>query len=229
MPSRCSSSRASTAPPTRAERRSTASRCGWPCVLASEGDDVARVDRSDPSALAESTAAGEVADARPRPGRADRAWRGRPCVAPGARPRHHRRLGAAASRPSRCIDIDLDRGGLGGRGGATCPTMEAGGWVLRIRERACEEHRLLRLEEPECDLHVWSPGRRRAAATPGLPRLAHQPPRRPASGTSAAKRSAAAEGCTDGMHHDTRRPGRSTTSTSGSSRGPGAQHDPRPR
>ena len=79
--------------------------------------------------------------------------------------------------------------------------MEADGWVLRIREPEFEEHRLLRLDEPECNLHVWSPG----SPEPQRHRLfrdwliAHPDDR---ERYAAAKQSAAAEGFTDGMHYN---------------------------
>jgi GrpB-like predicted nucleotidyltransferase (UPF0157 family) len=38
------------------------------------------------------------------------------------------------------------------------PALEAAGFTLRVREPHWEEHRCLRLAEPACNLHVWSPG-----------------------------------------------------------------------
>lgn len=38
------------------------------------------------------------------------------------------------------------------------PDLEAAGFVLRVREPEWEEHRLVRLEEPLANVHVWSPG-----------------------------------------------------------------------
>jgi GrpB-like predicted nucleotidyltransferase (UPF0157 family) len=84
---------------------------------------------------------------------------------------------------------------------AYVPDMEADGWVLRIREPAFEEHRLLRLEEPECNLHVWS----RGAGEPQRHRIfrdwliSHPEDR---ERYVRAKRAAAAEGFTDGMHYN---------------------------
>jgi GrpB-like predicted nucleotidyltransferase (UPF0157 family) len=98
------------------------------------------------------------------------------------------------------IDIDLTVADSADES-AYVPDMEAAGWVLRIREPEFEEHRLLRLEEPECNLHVWSPG-------------AHEPQRHRAfrdwlishaddrERYAAAKHAAAAEGFTDGMHYN---------------------------
>jgi GrpB-like predicted nucleotidyltransferase (UPF0157 family) len=81
------------------------------------------------------------------------------------------------------------------------PDMEADGWVLRIREPEFEEHRLLRLEDPECNLHVWSPGspepRRHRAFRDWL--IAHPDDRQR---YAEAKLSAAAAGFTDGMHYN---------------------------
>jgi GrpB-like predicted nucleotidyltransferase (UPF0157 family) len=45
------------------------------------------------------------------------------------------------------------------------PDLEAAGFVLRIREPAWEQHRVLALEEPKTNLHVWSPGSREPART----------------------------------------------------------------
>jgi|SRR6478752_2384340 len=84
---------------------------------------------------------------------------------------------------------------------AYVPAMEADGWVLRIREPEFEEHRLLRLEEPECNLHVWSPGspepRRHRLFRDWL--VSHPEDREQ---YAAAKQAAAAEGFTNGMHYN---------------------------
>jgi GrpB-like predicted nucleotidyltransferase (UPF0157 family) len=89
---------------------------------------------------------------------------------------------------------------------AYVPDMEAGGWVLRIREPEFEEHRLLRLEDPECNLHVWSPGspepRRHLAFRDWL---GTHPEDRDLY--AAAKRVAAARGFTDGMHYNNAKAG----------------------
>lgn len=98
------------------------------------------------------------------------------------------------------IDIDLTVVDSAAES-AYVPDMEADGWVLRIREPEFEEHRLLRLEDPECNLHVWSPG----PPEPQRHRLfrdwliAHPEDR---ERYAAAKQSAAAEGFTDGMHYN---------------------------
>lgn len=41
---------------------------------------------------------------------------------------------------------------------AWLPDLEAAGFELAVREPEWEEHRCLRLLEPRCNLHVWSPG-----------------------------------------------------------------------
>ncbi|MDX6374484.1 MAG: hypothetical protein QOD98_3472 [Nocardioidaceae bacterium] len=41
---------------------------------------------------------------------------------------------------------------------AYVPNLEAAGFTLRIREPEWEEHRLLTLEAPSTNLHVFSPG-----------------------------------------------------------------------
>ncbi|MBZ5738854.1 GrpB family protein [Nocardioides mangrovi] len=98
------------------------------------------------------------------------------------------------------IDIDLTVADSADEA-AYVPALEADGWVLRIREPDWEEHRLLRLEEPECNLHVWSPG----SAEPRRHRMfrdwlrGHEDDR---ARYAAAKRAAAAEGFTDGMHYN---------------------------
>ena len=38
------------------------------------------------------------------------------------------------------------------------PDLELAGFVLAVREPEWEEHRCLKLLEPNCNLHVWSPG-----------------------------------------------------------------------
>ena len=45
------------------------------------------------------------------------------------------------------------------------PDLEAAGFVLRIREPEWEQHRVLALEEPKTNLHVWSPGSTEPART----------------------------------------------------------------
>lgn len=103
-------------------------------------------------------------------------------------------------RPSPVIDIDLTVADSADEA-AYVPALEAVGFVLRIREPAFEEHRLLRLEAPECHLHVWSPG----ALEPQRHRAfrdwlgAHDEDRRR---YEAAKREAAAMGFTNGMHYN---------------------------
>lgn len=46
---------------------------------------------------------------------------------------------------------------------AYVPDLEAAGFVLRIREPEWEEHRVLALEDPKTNLHVFSPGSREPA------------------------------------------------------------------
>jgi GrpB-like predicted nucleotidyltransferase (UPF0157 family) len=41
---------------------------------------------------------------------------------------------------------------------AYVPDLEAAGFVLRVREPEWEEHRMLAIESPRTNLHVWSPG-----------------------------------------------------------------------
>jgi GrpB-like predicted nucleotidyltransferase (UPF0157 family) len=41
---------------------------------------------------------------------------------------------------------------------AYVPALEAVGFVLRVREPWWQEHRMLRLDEPLCNLHVFGPG-----------------------------------------------------------------------
>ena len=98
------------------------------------------------------------------------------------------------------IDIDLTVADSADEA-AYVPDMEADGWVLRIREPDFEEHRLLRLEEPECHLHAWAPGsaepQRHRAFRDWL--IGHPDDREQ---YAAAKHAAAAEGHTDGMHYN---------------------------
>lgn len=98
------------------------------------------------------------------------------------------------------IDIDLTVVDSAAES-AYVPDMEAAGWVLRIREPDFEEHRLLRLEDPECNLHVWSPGspepKRHRVFRDWL--ITHPDDR---ERYASAKQSAAAEGFTDGMHYN---------------------------
>jgi GrpB-like predicted nucleotidyltransferase (UPF0157 family) len=98
------------------------------------------------------------------------------------------------------IDIDLTVADSADEA-AYVPDMEADGWVLRIREQEFEEHRLLRLEDPECNLHVWSPGspelRRHRAFRDWL--ISHPDDR---ERYAAAKQSATAVSFTDGMHYN---------------------------
>jgi GrpB-like predicted nucleotidyltransferase (UPF0157 family) len=48
---------------------------------------------------------------------------------------------------------------------AYVPDLEAAGFVLRIREPEWEAHRMLALEDPKTNLHVFSPGSREPART----------------------------------------------------------------
>lgn len=84
---------------------------------------------------------------------------------------------------------------------AYVPALVAEGFVLRIREPLFEEHRLLRLDDPECHLHVWSPGapepHRHRAFRDWL--TTHADDRRR---YETAKQEAAAVGFTDGMHYN---------------------------
>jgi len=41
---------------------------------------------------------------------------------------------------------------------AYLPDLEAAGFVLRVREPEWEEHRVVGIETPKTNLHVWSPG-----------------------------------------------------------------------
>ena len=103
------------------------------------------------------------------------------------------------------IDIDLTVADSADER-AYVPDMEADGWVLRIREPEFDEHRLLRLEEPECNLHVWAPGspepQRHRAFRDWL--VAHPDDREL---YAAAKQSAAAMGFSDGMHYNNAKAG----------------------
>ncbi|HEX5088602.1 MAG TPA: GrpB family protein [Nocardioides sp.] len=55
------------------------------------------------------------------------------------------------------IDADLTVADSGDEA-AYVPELEAAGFVLRVREPEWEEHRVLAIEEPKTNLHVWSPG-----------------------------------------------------------------------
>lgn len=103
------------------------------------------------------------------------------------------------------IDIDLTVADSADEA-AYVPDLEADGWVLRIREPDFEQHRLLRIERPECHLHVWSPG----TPEPQRHRLfrdwlrAHPDER---DLYAAAKLAAAGQGFTDGMHYNNAKAG----------------------
>ncbi len=55
------------------------------------------------------------------------------------------------------IDIDLEVADSADEP-AWLPDLEEEGFVLAVREPEWEEHRCLKLLEPGCNLHVWSPG-----------------------------------------------------------------------
>jgi GrpB-like predicted nucleotidyltransferase (UPF0157 family) len=55
------------------------------------------------------------------------------------------------------IDADLTVADSGDEA-AYLPDLEAAGFVLRVREPEWEEHRVLAIESPKTNLHVWSPG-----------------------------------------------------------------------
>lgn len=55
------------------------------------------------------------------------------------------------------IDVDLEVADSADEP-AWLPDLEADGFVLAVREPDWEEHRCLKLLEPSCNLHVWSPG-----------------------------------------------------------------------
>jgi len=55
------------------------------------------------------------------------------------------------------IDVDLTVPDSA-REDAWLPDLEAAGFVLRVREPDWEEHRLVRLDAPYANVHVWSPG-----------------------------------------------------------------------
>jgi GrpB-like predicted nucleotidyltransferase (UPF0157 family) len=55
------------------------------------------------------------------------------------------------------IDVDLTVADSGDEA-AYVPGLEAAGFVLRVRDPDDEEHRVLGLEDPKTNLHVWSPG-----------------------------------------------------------------------
>lgn len=54
------------------------------------------------------------------------------------------------------IDVDLVVADPGAEGGYV-PALVAAGLVLRVREPWAWEHRMLRHENPRCNLHVWGP------------------------------------------------------------------------
>ncbi|WP_182379159.1 GrpB family protein [Nocardioides sp. WS12] len=54
------------------------------------------------------------------------------------------------------IDVDLVVADSGAEGGYV-PALVAAGFVLRVREPWAWGHRMLRHEEPRCNLHVWGP------------------------------------------------------------------------
>jgi GrpB-like predicted nucleotidyltransferase (UPF0157 family) len=103
------------------------------------------------------------------------------------------------------IDIDLTVADSADEA-AYVPALEADGWVLRIREPEWEEHRLLRIEEPACHLHVWSPG----SEEPQRHRMfrdwlrTHDDDRELYAAT---KRQVADLGFTDGMHYNNAKAG----------------------
>jgi GrpB-like predicted nucleotidyltransferase (UPF0157 family) len=55
------------------------------------------------------------------------------------------------------IDADLTVADSGDEA-AYVPDLEAAGFVLRVREPDWEQHRVLAIEAPQTNLHVWSPG-----------------------------------------------------------------------
>jgi len=57
------------------------------------------------------------------------------------------------------IDADLTVPNSGDEA-AYVPALEAAGFVLRVREPDWEEHRVLTIEAPQTNLHVFSPGAR---------------------------------------------------------------------
>jgi GrpB-like predicted nucleotidyltransferase (UPF0157 family) len=62
------------------------------------------------------------------------------------------------------IDVNLVVSDSGDEA-AYVPDLEAAGFVLRIREPEWEEHRVLALEDPKTNLHVFSPGSGEPART----------------------------------------------------------------
>ena len=55
------------------------------------------------------------------------------------------------------IDADLTVADSGDEA-AYLPDLEAAGFLLRVREPEWEEHRVVAIEAPKTNLHVWSPG-----------------------------------------------------------------------
>ena len=84
---------------------------------------------------------------------------------------------------------------------AYLPDLERLGFALRGREPEWEEHRLLKLLEPDCNLHVFGPDaiepRRNLAFAQWLREHASD-----REAYSAHKRAVAALGFTDGMHYN---------------------------
>jgi len=84
------------------------------------------------------------------------------------------------------------------------PELVAAGFVLRLREPDFEQHRMMRLDDPACNLHVWSPGssevRRHVMFRDWL--AAHPDDRALYEST---KRAVAAEGHLDAMHYNNRK------------------------
>ncbi len=62
------------------------------------------------------------------------------------------------------IDVNLVVADSGDEA-AYVPALEAAGFVLRIREPDWEQHRVLALEDPNTNLHVFSPGSAEPART----------------------------------------------------------------
>lgn len=89
---------------------------------------------------------------------------------------------------------------------AWLPDLEAAGFVLRVREPAWEQHRVLRGSDPTSNLHVWPPGarepRRHAMFRDWL--RTHPDDR---DAYAAAKRDVAAQGFTDVMLYNNAKSG----------------------
>jgi GrpB-like predicted nucleotidyltransferase (UPF0157 family) len=98
------------------------------------------------------------------------------------------------------IDVDLSVADSA-REDDWLPDLEAAGFVLRIREPEWEEHRLVRLDSPYANVHVWSPGaqepQRHVAFRDWL--LAHADDH---AAYADLKCTLAAQGFTDAMHYN---------------------------